>query len=118
MASPNLLNLEEIRQLVDEMGGDAGEILPDLVESLEHDAVRSLGEMRAAVENADGKTLKQAAHRLKGSSATLGMAAVASLCQQLEIVGANDDLSGAAFMLDRLERISAESLQALRELSL
>ena len=118
MGESNLLDLAVIRQLVDEMGDDTRDIFSELVDSLEHDTARSLDEMRAAIEHASGKDLKPAAHRLKGSSATLGAKRMASVCRELESLGTHDDITAAAPMLDRLERIATESFKALRELSL
>ena len=117
MASSNLLNLNEIRQLTAEMGDSASEIMLDLVELLEHDATRSISEMQTALEQGDSKRLKQAAHRLKGSSASLGAALLASLCQELENVGMSGDIASAASMVEQVEQVAAELLKVLREMS-
>jgi HPt (histidine-containing phosphotransfer) domain-containing protein len=117
MTSAALLNINEIRQLVDDMGGDTS-ILPDLVDSLEVDFNRSIQEMHNAVENSDAKRLKQAAHRLKGGCASLGATLAATSCQELETLGQNGDIEEAASMVERLIGICTESITALRALSL
>jgi two-component system, sensor histidine kinase and response regulator len=117
MASADLLNLDEIRQFVADMGGDPG-IIPVLVVSLEDDVNRSIKEMRDAVEHANGKQLRQAAHRLKSSCASLGATQAAALCQELENIGQSDEIENAAPMVERLQGICVQSINALRELSL
>ena len=117
MTSSNLVDLNIIRQLVDDMGGDQG-IIPDLVESLEADANRSMQEMHNAVNHADAKKLKQAAHRMKSGFASLGAMLASTLCQELETMGQSGDIVDAAPMVERLDGICAESIQALRDVSL
>ena len=117
MTSVDLLDLNVIRQLVDDIGGDQG-IIPDLVESLEADANRSMQEMHGAIAHADAKQLQQAAHRMKGGFASLGAMLAATLCQALETMGQNGDIVEAGPMMEQLDGICADSIQALREVSL
>lgn len=118
MPTMNLLNLKEIQQLIDEMGDAAAEIIDDLVNSLENDAVRSLGEMHDAIDQGDAQQLRKSAHRLKGSCASLGAVQAASLCQELEALGGSGNIEQAAPIVEYLETVCADSIHALRELSL
>ena len=118
MATSNLLNGSEIRQLADEMGDNAAEIIADLVGALELDVTRSLTEMHDALAANSPERLRQGAHRLKGSFSSLGAVKAAALCQELETIGESADISQAAPMVERLEALCVESIQALREFPL
>lgn len=117
MTQSNLVDLKEIRRLIDEIGAGAADAITDIVDSLESDAERSVKEMRAAIVRGDAKALSQAAHRLKGSSATLGVVGMAAICQELEIAGANNEMVAAAALIEQLDGISDESFKALRAVS-
>ncbi|MEO8397608.1 MAG: Hpt domain-containing protein [Chloroflexota bacterium] len=118
MPTSDLVNANEIRQLAAEMGDGAAEIISDLVDSLERDITRSLGEMRDALQQNDPKRLRQAAHRLYGSFVSLGARKAASSCRELEMVGESGDIGHTAPMVERLEGLCSESIQALREFPL
>jgi CheY-like chemotaxis protein/HPt (histidine-containing phosphotransfer) domain-containing protein len=76
---------------------------PMLAELLEH--------IRQAVTAADGAALKQAAHKLRGSSANLGAAAIAETCARLEALGEGGRLESAADLLTELESRARKILQ-------
>ncbi|MCA1693254.1 MAG: Hpt domain-containing protein, partial [Actinobacteria bacterium] len=66
-----------------------------------------------AMDRGDALTVSQAAHKLKGSSATIGAARVAHIAGALATTAPASDLSGAEELLDRLSRALAQTEEAL-----
>ena len=63
----------------------------------------SVARLREAISSGDGSALRQAAHKLRGSSANLGAAAVAECCARLEAAGEEGNLETAPALLGELE---------------
>ncbi len=59
--------------------------------------------IRAAADAGDAAALRQAAHKLKSSSANLGGNSLSEICRQLEAAGAAGAVADAVAMLDVLE---------------
>jgi len=59
--------------------------------------------VREACEAGDAHALEAAAHKLKGSSGTLGAKRIAELCERLEEIGRAGTVDGAAVLVDELE---------------
>jgi HPt (histidine-containing phosphotransfer) domain-containing protein len=113
----SLLNIETIEQLADDMGLAPGEIIPDLVESLENDTKNALANMQDALAAKDEESLQRAAHKLKGSCATLGVETAANLAQELEDEVRAGNIAFVSSMVERLEVVCRQSLDELRSLS-
>jgi HPt (histidine-containing phosphotransfer) domain-containing protein len=68
-----------------------------------------LGSLSEAIAQKDARALEQAAHGIKGASASLGIEKMAALCGELERKGRDGMLEGAeslqARLLDEFERI-------------
>jgi two-component system sensor histidine kinase/response regulator len=75
------------------------------------EAGAGLAALRSAVENEDADAIARSAHRLRGSSSTLGAVMVANLAGDLERRAKSGDLVGAGLLVDRL----ASSLDDTRE---
>jgi CheY-like chemotaxis protein/HPt (histidine-containing phosphotransfer) domain-containing protein len=60
--------------------------------------------LREAVAQGDAKALRETAHSLKSSSANLGAASLAALCKELEQMGRDGQLQGAAEKLSALQQ--------------
>ena len=73
-----------------------------------------VGTLRQAVLSQDATGLRAAAHRLKSSSAQLGAVALAARCRDLEMMGANRELSRAVEVLGQLEREFASACAVFR----
>ncbi len=56
----------------------------EMVQTYRQDSQALLGSLRQALESRDAQTVAQLAHRLKGSSSTLGAKSLAQSCQALE----------------------------------
>ncbi len=76
--------IERLRRL--STGGESG-FFEQIVEAFDSDTSRRLTELRAAVAAGEVGVVRQAAHALKGGSASVGAAHFASLAGRLEEVG-------------------------------
>jgi two-component system sensor histidine kinase/response regulator len=91
--------LAQIRALQQPGGPD----LLDQVIGLYMDSSQSLLEqVRAGIAQADARTVTEAAHALKSSSANLGATSLAEIAKQLEMSGREADLSRAQLLADQL----------------
>ncbi|HVM04222.1 MAG TPA: response regulator [Acidimicrobiales bacterium] len=90
-------------ELLWNIGPADGSLLAAVVDAFVAHVPKSLGDVTTAVTAGDGPGLVQAAHRLKGGAANLGMAGVASICAELERLGEAGRLDGARPLLDVLE---------------
>jgi two-component system sensor histidine kinase/response regulator len=68
-----------------------------------------------AVADGDAEALVSSAHRLKGSSANIGLPRIAAVAALLEGIGDTGTTAGAKQLLDDLDVVLAEGLAALRE---
>jgi signal transduction histidine kinase/DNA-binding response OmpR family regulator len=92
--------LDSLRRL----GETAGKpILQTLLETYLTETPRRMARMRESVARADAPDLTFVAHSLKGISAQLGVVVVAKLCAEVERLGKDADLRGAAALLTELE---------------
>ena len=67
------------------------ELMPELIQTFFEDGIMRLGQLQISVSGCDGQQIWKTAHSLKGSSATLGMLCLSSLCLQLETAAKNED---------------------------
>lgn len=79
-----------------------------LLQTYLDDSQVRMGSLEQAVLSHDPFQIRQSAHSLKGSSANMGAYKLASLCQLLEQLGRQSDLTGAFALL---EQIKLEYLQ-------
>jgi CheY-like chemotaxis protein/HPt (histidine-containing phosphotransfer) domain-containing protein len=67
------------------------------------EAAENLRALREAVRSGDARRTRSEAHRLKGSSASVGAQRLAGLCAELEERGREGTLEGAEALADRIE---------------
>ena len=97
-----------------ELGGeDDPDFLASLISRFHQDASVRLERLDVAVRQHDARTVKEIAHSLKGSSANLGLVALAALCQQLQDQGESGDTKESGQVLEDLRK---EYRKARREL--
>lgn len=72
--------LDALRQ----MGADALPLVDRIIVSFLAESSDSLAAVRRAIEQGEPAELARAAHRLRGSAATLGATRVSGICQELE----------------------------------
>ncbi|MEB3337140.1 MAG: response regulator, partial [Leptolyngbyaceae bacterium] len=76
-------------------GEYSAEILAEVIDSYLDDAPQQLKTIATAAEKGNARVLRQAAHTLKSTSATLGAIALANLCKELEAMARNDNLENS-----------------------
>jgi HPt (histidine-containing phosphotransfer) domain-containing protein len=103
------------REVFATMLGETGDVdlSPELVRLFEREAQGALAGLRAALADRDGSDVARAAHGLKGSSATLGAARVATLAAELQRAGRGDRLDEAMSIMERLEPAVDAATEAL-----
>jgi CheY-like chemotaxis protein len=102
--SDTALETLDERVLADLGGMQAGDgLAARLVQIYFEDAPLQLKEVRDAIMCGDGEALMQAAHMLKGNSASLGGQRLAAFCAKLEQKGTSSKLGDAEPLLVQLE---------------
>lgn len=92
--------LASLRQMRD--SGSPG-VLRELLELFRADAIPLIAGMCGAVEAGDPGRLRHAAHAMKGAAANLGARELAAVCAQLERLGREGTVEGAAALVKRVE---------------
>jgi two-component system sensor histidine kinase/response regulator len=111
----DVLDLEQFYGLQEmAAASDDPAFLGGLVERYLDTAGSRLGQMRDAARRKDAAALEAAAHGLKGTSAMMGAAALASVCWDLELAAIQGDVLGR----ESLDRVSAELERAAMALRL
>ncbi len=96
------VNAEKLEELID-LFGDREEVKDLFVEFFEELPTR-LSALRAGLQTGTPEAVDQAAHALKGSSASLGATHVQEAAMALEADGRSKQLSDAPDHLETLER--------------
>jgi HPt (histidine-containing phosphotransfer) domain-containing protein len=91
---PPIEAIFNLRAALSHMGGDR-RLLKEIVGLFRSDYPASLRNIEQAVGRRDAEALRSAAHKLKGSIATLGAVAGCRAAAELEQIGASNDLSEA-----------------------
>jgi PAS domain S-box-containing protein len=102
--------LAELRQF---QGAGEPDIVQELAEAFQFETPPLLETLRQAVAQEQPEQLKRAAHNLKGSSNNLGARTMAALSAELEAIGKNGTVEGAAGLVTRLEQEYQRVCQAL-----
>jgi PAS domain S-box-containing protein len=89
------------------------EVLANLISLYVDQAAGYIAELSGAVGRGEPLTVAQTAHKLKGSSSTLGAAHVSRVASELEAAAKTGDLSAANELLDRLRSGLDETTEAL-----
>jgi HPt (histidine-containing phosphotransfer) domain-containing protein len=82
--SDELLDLETVRELLAVEAKSGKPFMAHLLESFAREARAALERMRACARAGDTERLAREAHRLKGSSGSLGAARLSGECRALE----------------------------------
>jgi HPt (histidine-containing phosphotransfer) domain-containing protein len=83
------------------IGGEAA-FLTELIETFLQDAPKLIADMDQAVTKENAAALHLAAHSLKSNSADFGAILLSTLCKELEQMGRNKSLAGAAALMPQL----------------
>ena len=102
--------LAELRQF---QGEGESDILLELAEAFQFETPPLIEALHVAVREEQSDALKRAAHNLKGSSYNLGARTMAELCSDLESLGKQGTVKGAAELITKLEQEYRRVCQAL-----
>jgi len=83
--------------------GTTGSLLRDLVDAFVATVPADVADLRAAGEHDDATAMHEVAHHLKGAAMTLGLAAMAALCAEIETLASSGALVSACDLIPRLE---------------
>ena len=105
--------------LVEMIGPDMPEVVVDIVDTYQEEALALLGEIVPAAANNDAERMVRPVHSLKSSSGSVGAQTLSQLCADLEShlrgFGPPMDIAAqVAAIREEFERVSAE-LAVLRE---
>jgi signal transduction histidine kinase/DNA-binding response OmpR family regulator len=89
------IDVTVLNRLRNALGENGSALLVDLINIFLDDAPKKVASIVAAARLQDAQTLREAAHPLKSSSASLGARLFSELCQQIEDMGEKDLISGA-----------------------
>lgn len=102
--------------VLDELKVVMGDDFPLLIETFVGDSGPRLEQIGAAIASGDADALRRSAHSFKGSAGNMGARELAALCQQLESLGRDGRVDGAAGLLDaarREYRLVCDALDAM-----
>jgi HPt (histidine-containing phosphotransfer) domain-containing protein len=91
--------LDSIRQLQSEVDS---KLLSELIELFLSEGPKLIENIEKGIQAKDAKGIQFAAHRLKGSSAYLGVIKVRSLCGEMEEQSRDNDLDKISLILPQL----------------
>jgi CheY-like chemotaxis protein/HPt (histidine-containing phosphotransfer) domain-containing protein len=111
VGSPELLHEAVIAGLLEHLEGD---VLPDLLTLYFDEAAVQISELNGAVGRGETLTVSHTAHRLGGSSGTLGASRVSHIASELEAMAKAGDLTAADAVLDRLGSAFHDTKKAFR----
>lgn len=92
-------------------------ILPQLVNVFDQTTPAMLSDIRQHAANQNFNGLAQAAHKLKGSCASMGASRMSELCKILQEKGENADHSEVDTMVAELENLYPATLAELKQLA-
>ncbi|HFQ88446.1 MAG TPA: Hpt domain-containing protein [Desulfobulbus sp.] len=92
---------------LEQTAGDE-ELLEELLALFKDASAGDLEKLRRAVGDRDAPAVVEAAHSLKGASASLGFEAIRSLAQEMEMDARQDSIECAASRLEEMAALLAE----------
>jgi CheY-like chemotaxis protein/HPt (histidine-containing phosphotransfer) domain-containing protein len=97
-----ILDPDAVATLLELVGGEKA-LVVELIDSFLEEAPPLFTQLRNSVEQSDAAGLRMAAHTLKSSSTDFGATTLAELCRELEEMGKNGTLEGAAELVAQAE---------------
>jgi signal transduction histidine kinase/DNA-binding response OmpR family regulator/HPt (histidine-containing phosphotransfer) domain-containing protein/PAS domain-containing protein len=116
-SEPAVLDLAALQGLLSLLGGEFAN-LAQLIDSFLEEAPHLLAELNQSIAGGDAAGVRRIAHSLKSNGTDFGAAPFAAMCKELEMMGKDGKLAGAADLAARLgaEYVKvAAALQAVRQ---
>jgi len=114
---PNALDTTITSQLMELEEEEPGFIC-DVIESFFRTSEESIARMKTAIDNGDLKTLRAAAHMVRGSSQQLGARRVGATCSKLEKLDALEEARAIVSVLEHDLEGAREALTGLADRAL
>lgn len=114
LSSPSEIKSRMMSESQKSMGEMAERLLPELAAILLEEAPLVLSQIHQAITDNDAPKVRDLAHSLKGSSASMGIIVLAAHCEALENLGRNGELTSATV---KFEQTKAEFEQVKIALS-
>jgi len=109
--------LKNMQDWLTETLGDSAEfMIPELAEMFLEDAPPLITKIQNGFELGNGNQVKEAAHTLKGSSASMGLHAFSIHCKKIEMFAKSGDLAESAKSFPNLEAEYAQVKIVLEQL--
>jgi HPt (histidine-containing phosphotransfer) domain-containing protein len=102
--------------LAETAGVLADKLLPELIRLYLEDATMLLTKIQGGLQNQDLDQSVQAAHRLKGNSASMGITTMADLARKVEMAAKQNMADEATILSDQLAAEYAEVKPALAQI--
>ncbi|OGR06267.1 MAG: hypothetical protein A2511_16340 [Deltaproteobacteria bacterium RIFOXYD12_FULL_50_9] len=103
-----MADLQWNRDFALEQTSDDEEVLAELLEIFRESAVADLQKIKNASETGDAKSVGEAAHSMKGASASLGIEGIRAVAYEIEKAGKNGSLAVARAQLPLLEALVSQ----------
>ena len=104
----NMAALNELRSL---MGDALNEVLQTFVDYVPG----QIDELSQAVSNNDANSVFNLAHKMKSSSSSIGADGLATLAEQVEMIGRNGSTEGTAELVDQMKLLFSDAEAILRK---
>jgi HPt (histidine-containing phosphotransfer) domain-containing protein len=119
MAEASVFQGQVLEALRDQLGDEGGELVREILQRYLKQAQDLVAQIEIAGTSLEVDRLRALAHKLKGSTATLGGARLAAVCQRIELAqDADFDFPGAAQDVRReFELLAGELTLTLASLS-
>lgn len=105
------LNMEMLIELRNLMGDALNEVLQTFIDYVPG----QIDELSLAVSNNDADSIFNLAHRMKSSSSSIGAFGLASVAEQIEIIGRSGTTEGSAELLEKLKHLYSDTETLVRE---
>ena len=102
---PLMEDLKWDRSFALEQAGDDEEILEELLELFRDSSLADLNKIKEGLDAQDSEAVGDAAHSIKGASASLGVEGIRILAHEIEKAGRNNDLEFVKNNLEKFESL-------------
>ena len=101
LSTPTEIKSIMLTELQESMGDIAEDLLPELAPMLLEDVPAMLSGLEQAVAAGAALKVKELAHTLKGSCASMGIVGLAGIFKEIEDLGREGDLTDAGFWVEQ-----------------
>ena len=108
-----VLDPAAIEQLIVTCGEGGEAVVASLLDMFFHEVPRQLDTLRRGRAEGDAEEVRRAAHTLKSHGVTFGAPFLAHVAREVEVLAAENDLTGAGNLMNELEVEAERARQAL-----